>query len=203
MVPGVTGWPPSPPTAPGGSWGAPPPWGWSPYQAGAAAPQPPGATGTSGSPRKRAPWVVAVAAAVLVLAGLGVGVAIGYGVWNTSQAPAASVRPFAPFPNQFRLPPSTQSNRAFLGVEVTAGSTSGSGAHVDYVLPTSPAAKAGIVSGDTITAVGSTSVTSPASLRSAIDAHKPGQHVKISWTTSTGKKQTATVTLAAPSSEEG
>ena len=207
-VPMAAGWPTHPPTAPGGGAWGPPPWGWSPYQEGAPAPQPPAAAGTER--RKRAPWVVVVSAIALVLAGLGVGVAVGYGVWNTSQAPAASFRPGALFPNGPSgsgrgvgggFPPATQSKRAFLGVEVASGS--GSGAHVVYVLGTSPAAKAGIADGDTITKFGTTTVTSPTSLRSAIDKDKPGQKVKVAWTTSTGKKQTATVTLSNPSSSQG
>ena len=205
-------WPSAPPTGPGGGAWGPPPWGWSPYQEAVPAPQPPAGTG----PRyKRTPWVLAFSAFALLLAGLGVGIAIGYGVWSTSQAPAASFRPGAIFPGGpgsgsasaggsgigGGFPPSTQSKRAFLGVEVESGS--GSGAHVVYVEGTSPAAKAGIADGDTITKLGTTTVTSPTSLRSAIDTDKPGQKVKIAWTTSTGKKQTATVTLSNASSSEG
>jgi membrane-associated protease RseP (regulator of RpoE activity) len=211
VAPTATGWPSPYPTAPGGGAWGPPPWGWSPYQEGTSAPQPPPASATGGPRRKQAPWVVAISAIALLLAGLGVGVAVGYGVWNTSQAPAASFRPGAFFPNgpstggggsiRGGFPPATQSKRAFLGVEVESGS--GSGAHVVYVLGTSPAAKAGIADGDTITKFGTATVTSPTSLRSAIDNDKPGQKVKVAWTTSTGKKQTATVTLSNPSSSQG
>jgi hypothetical protein len=199
-APAAAGWsPPPPPAAGGGSWG-PPPWGWSPYQEGAPA-SPPPAPGAVGNGRKPAPWVVAVLAAALALVGLGVGVAIGYGVWSTSQPTGASFRPGAIFPPGGSFSPATQSNRAFLGVEVV--SDSGSGARVVAVLGTSPAAKAGLADGDTITKLGTTTVTSPASLRSAVDSHKPGQKVTITWTTSAGKKQTATVTLSNASSVEG
>ncbi len=199
-APAAAGWPsPPPPAAGGGGWG-PPPWGWSPYQGGAPA-SPPPAPGAAGTGRRRAPWVVAVLAAALALVGLGVGVAIGYGVWSTSQPPVASFRPGVVFPPGSGFSPATQSNRAFLGVEVV--SDAGSGARVVGVLGTSPAAKAGLADGDTITKLGTTTVTSPASLRSAVDSHKPGQKVTIAWTTSTGKKQTAAVTLSNASSVEG
>lgn len=196
--------PPIPPTAETppvgaadpGSPGSVPPWGWGPYPPGAGAPQPPPPAPRKAS-RLRAPWVIVAGVAAAVLVCLGVGVVIGYGVWGTTSTPAASVGPLGRLPYRTQIPPSTTIRGGFLGVEVTTGSTP-SGARVVYVMPTSPAANAGIASGDTITAVGSTSVGSPAALRKAVESHSPGQKVKIIWSTSTGKKQTATVTLADP-----
>lgn len=181
---------------PGGP-GSVPPWGWGPYPPGVAAPPPSPAPGKPS--RLRAPLAIVAGVAVAVLACLGVGVVIGYGVWGTSSAPAASVGPLGHLPYRVQVPPSTSIRGGFLGVEVTAGSTP-SGARVVYVMPTSPAANAGIASGDTITAVDSTSVGSPGALRRAVESHTPGQKVTITWAASTGKKHTATVTLAKPPS---
>jgi S1-C subfamily serine protease len=57
------------------------------------------------------------------------------------------------------------------------------------------ASRAGIVVGDTITEVDGNSVSSADALTSAIRAHAPGDQVHVSWTTSSGEKQTASVTL--------
>jgi len=89
---------------------------------------------------------------------------------------------------------------AFLGVAFTAsnaGGTSG-GATVGQVLQGTPAAKAGIAAGDTITKVGSKSVASADALSTALGKYAPGDKVKITWVSgTTGKSQTATVTLMA------
>ena len=60
-----------------------------------------------------------------------------------------------------------------------------------------PADSAGIVAGDTITAVGSTTITSPTDLSTALAQYKPGQSVKITWTDASGQSHSATVTLIA------
>ncbi len=97
---------------------------------------------------------------------------------------------------------------AFVGVEVAASDTSGrfgsggttttgSGAVVSGVVAGTPAASAGIVAGDTITAVGSTTITSSADLSTALSQYKAGQSVKITWTDASGQSHTATVTLIA------
>jgi S1-C subfamily serine protease len=59
-----------------------------------------------------------------------------------------------------------------------------------------PAARAGITGGDTITSVDSTKVSTSAALRKAIAAHSPGDRVRISWTDASGSSHSATVTLA-------
>ena len=59
-----------------------------------------------------------------------------------------------------------------------------------------PGAKAGIVAGDTITAIGSTRVSTSTELRSAVAAHFPGDSVDVTWTDADGTSHTATVTLA-------
>jgi S1-C subfamily serine protease len=70
-----------------------------------------------------------------------------------------------------------------------------SGALVEGVEPNSPASKAGISAGDTITALGGKSVTSTSSLSKAIDAYHPGDHVKVTWVDQSGNSHSATVAL--------
>lgn len=89
---------------------------------------------------------------------------------------------------------------AFLGVAFTAGNTgsTSNGATVGQVLQGTPAAKAGIAAGDTITKVGSKAVDSADALSTALGKYAPGDKVKITWVSgTTGKTQSATVTLMA------
>jgi len=110
---------------------------------------------------------------------------------------------------------------AFLGVEITAaGSAGGSGigrfgglgtnspitsatgpsttqgVAVAGVVPGTPATSAGIVKGDVITTFAGQAVTSATSLTSVINGYHPGNTVKVTWVTSSGQRQSATVTLA-------
>ncbi len=82
---------------------------------------------------------------------------------------------------------------AFLGVVLsdTSGTT------VGKVMSGGPADKAGIAAGDTITAVGNTSVSTSTDLKSALQQYKPGSQVSVTWTTAAGTTQSATVTLVA------
>jgi S1-C subfamily serine protease len=89
---------------------------------------------------------------------------------------------------------------AFLGVAFSSGSAGGtiSGATVQQVLQGTPAAKAGIVAGDTITKVDSKAVSSADALSTTLGTYSPGDKVKITWVSgTTGKTQSATVTLMA------
>jgi S1-C subfamily serine protease len=98
---------------------------------------------------------------------------------------------------------------AFLGVDVEdvppaqSGFFGGytppvsSGALIVSVVPSTPAASAGLVVGDVITSFGGHSISSVATLTSAIDADRPGQSVSIGWVGSSGNTHTATVTLSA------
>ena len=81
---------------------------------------------------------------------------------------------------------------AFLGLGLR-----GSGATVAQVYPGTPAARAGLTAGDTVTRVGSTRVSSAAALRNAITAYSPGDSVRITWTDPSGTTHVATVTLVA------
>jgi S1-C subfamily serine protease len=79
---------------------------------------------------------------------------------------------------------------AFLGLGLT-----GSGTHVGAVYPGTPAARAGIAAGDTITELGSTRVRTPTELRNAVRAYSPGDRVQVTWTDADGASHVAWVTL--------
>ena len=85
--------------------------------------------------------------------------------------------------------------RALLGVVLTDGGQ-GSGATVDDVSDGSPAADAGIGSGDTITAVDGHSVRSANGLRTILDRYRPGDRVSVDWIDAGGDDHQATVSLA-------
>jgi S1-C subfamily serine protease len=74
-------------------------------------------------------------------------------------------------------------------------STAGTGALVAGVISGSPAAKAGLVAGDVITAVDAAAVTSATDLSSQIAAHHPGDTVSLTWIDRSGSRHSATVTL--------
>lgn len=82
---------------------------------------------------------------------------------------------------------------AFLGVAVRSSGDGGVG--VAGVVPSSPAAAAGLHAGDQITAIGGRSVTSPTGVQDALAAHHPGDRVGVSWLSQAGQPHTATVTL--------
>jgi S1-C subfamily serine protease len=79
---------------------------------------------------------------------------------------------------------------AFLGVQLTGDGTTIAGTVND-----SPAARAGLQAGDTVTEVDGTRVGSAEQLSTALGKHKPGDKVAITWTTADGSTRSATVTL--------
>jgi len=93
-------------------------------------------------------------------------------------------------------------NSAFLGVDVAstspyyASAPAASGATVVGVLSGSPADKAGLASGVTITSVGGHTVASPTSLKEIMDQFHPGQSVTVSWVDQYGNSHKATIKLA-------
>jgi S1-C subfamily serine protease len=83
---------------------------------------------------------------------------------------------------------------AFLGIGLAPGATS---ATVGTVFPGSPAARAGLVAGDTITTVDGTAVTDTTTLHRAITAHKAGDSITLTWTDAAGAPHTAATNLVA------
>ncbi len=81
---------------------------------------------------------------------------------------------------------------AYLGVSLDSTATT---ARVADVRPGTPAAKANLRTGDVVTAVDNTSVSSAEALTRAIDAHKPGETVTVKIRRN-GKDITAQVKLA-------
>jgi S1-C subfamily serine protease len=88
-----------------------------------------------------------------------------------------------------------QGTPAFLGVQL-AQDASGA-ATISGVVDGSPAADAGLQGGDTITAVGGTTVDSADALSAALAKQNPGDQVRVTWVDSTGTSHTATITLVA------
>jgi S1-C subfamily serine protease len=87
---------------------------------------------------------------------------------------------------------------AFLGVEVvSAGPLTrlAGGAVVAAVSAGSPAASAGLSTGDVITGLGGAAVRSAAGLERRLDAHHPGDPVPVTWRDPLGAPHTATVVL--------
>ena len=99
---------------------------------------------------------------------------------------------------------------AFLGVQISSqgsagfapggsgtGSTSGAGVAIAGVVSGSPASRAGLTAGDSITAVGSHPVATQSSLQTVmVRDYRPGQTATIHYTGTTGQPHTATVALA-------
>ena len=75
--------------------------------------------------------------------------------------------------------------------------SSATGAVIDSVLQGSPAERAGLNFGDTITSVDGHSVTSPTALTTLLLARSPGKSVTLAWVDETGTGHHASVKLAA------
>ena len=86
-----------------------------------------------------------------------------------------------------------KAQHAFLGV-VLSDSASG-GASISQVRPGTPATTAGLRAGDVVTAVAGKSIASASELRAAINAHRPGDRVSLTYTRG-GKSHTVSVKLA-------
>jgi putative serine protease PepD len=82
---------------------------------------------------------------------------------------------------------------AYLGVRV-GDSLSPLGATLAQVLPGTPAAKAGLESGDVVVKLDTKAIQSAADVSSVIDGKKPGDTMKVTYVRG-GKTATATVTL--------
>ena len=82
---------------------------------------------------------------------------------------------------------------AFLGISVADSATAG--ATIAGVVDGLPAAQAGLVAGDVITALGSATINTATDLTTAMATHKAGDKVSLTYTDATGTSHTATVTL--------
>ena len=87
-------------------------------------------------------------------------------------------------------------DRAILGVEIGQQFDNAAGVVVAQVND-GPAADAGVQPGDIITAIDGTTIRSLTDVQGALGPHRPGDHVKLTWTTSSGTTKSATVTLIA------
>ncbi len=87
----------------------------------------------------------------------------------------------------------TDTGRAYMGVNLQDAATSG--AVVVRVTSGSPAAKAGLVAGDTITAIDGTQVPDSSTLIEAVAGHKPGDVIKLTVQHQAGASTTITLTL--------
>jgi S1-C subfamily serine protease len=84
---------------------------------------------------------------------------------------------------------------AFAGINISLANNTVAGVPVASTFPGMPAAKAGITTGDTITSVNGIAVTSGTQLSAAIQAHKVGDSVSITWLDTAGVSHTASITL--------
>jgi len=85
-----------------------------------------------------------------------------------------------------------KAQHAYLGISLDSTANN---ALVAGVKSNTPAAKAGLKTGDVITSLGSAQTTTPDQLASAIAAHKPGDRVTVTYQRG-GQSHTVTLTLA-------
>jgi S1-C subfamily serine protease len=86
---------------------------------------------------------------------------------------------------------------AFLGVEIASTSNqSSTGVQVAGAAGGTPAAKAGLGSGDVITSVAGQAVNSGTSIQQVLEKYHPGDKISMNWTDGFGQSHTSTVTLA-------
>ncbi|MDT5174745.1 MAG: hypothetical protein QOG37_1996 [Mycobacterium sp.] len=83
---------------------------------------------------------------------------------------------------------------AFLGLGVV--DNNGTGARVQRVVGSAPAASVGIANGDLITALDNQPINSATAMSDALNGHHPGDIVAISFTSKSGVARTENVTLA-------
>ncbi|MER7276262.1 trypsin-like peptidase domain-containing protein [Dactylosporangium sp. NPDC000244] len=85
---------------------------------------------------------------------------------------------------------------ALLGVTASDAGGKAGGAEVSGVLAGSPAERAGIGAGDVIRTVDDEDVAGASSLTALIDAHQPGDTVRVTWMDRGGRTHTANIRLA-------
>ncbi|MHB2029426.1 MAG: PDZ domain-containing protein, partial [Acidimicrobiales bacterium] len=96
---------------------------------------------------------------------------------------------------------------AFMGVEVSAATTpvptnsapvptTSSGVPIVHVISGEPAADAGLIAGDVITALNGVNVSSPSSLAAVLQTLHAGQKVQVRYFSPNGQELTLTLQLA-------
>lgn len=83
----------------------------------------------------------------------------------------------------------------FLGIQVDTTGRASRGVTVTQVVDGSPAAKAGVTTGSTLTKVGDTTITADTNVASVIRALEPGQQTTIAWISPSGTAKQAEVTM--------
>src|SRR3984885_6265395 len=91
---------------------------------------------------------------------------------------------------------SSGSGNGFGGFGGQSGQSGTNGVTIAGTVSGSPAASAGITEGDTITAIGGQSVTSPEDVAHTLVKYHPGNSISVSWTDTSGQSHTSTLTLA-------
>lgn len=89
---------------------------------------------------------------------------------------------------------------AFLGVTIASGQSDrlgSGGAIIAGVVSGGAADHAGLVAGDTVTAVGGTRITSGSDLSALIATKSPGDRITLHWVDASGTSHSRTVTLKA------
>ena len=83
----------------------------------------------------------------------------------------------------------------FLGVDVVSAGGGSAGALVKGVISSSPAARAGLVSGDVVTSLAGHRIGVYAALTNVMVGLRPGARVELGWVDASGAKQHASVRL--------
>jgi S1-C subfamily serine protease len=91
---------------------------------------------------------------------------------------------------------SSSSSNGFGGFGGAGGQGGTNGVTIAGTVSDSPAANAGLTQGDTITAIGGQSVSSPEDVAHALVKYHPGNSISISWVDQDGQSHTTTLTLA-------
>jgi putative serine protease PepD len=88
-----------------------------------------------------------------------------------------------------------KASHAYLGVGTSDGTGGdGTGARIASVTPSGPAADAGLRAGDVLTSIGDTPVDDVEAMGTAVDAHRPGEQITVTYARN-GRTATAKVTL--------
>jgi S1-C subfamily serine protease len=83
----------------------------------------------------------------------------------------------------------------FLGVDVAPPGDGASGAYVEQVISSSPAARAGLVSGDIVTSLAGRRIGAYAAITDVMVGLHPGARVELGWMDGSGAKKSASVRL--------